>query len=182
MPYFWAVRLEYKPTVLFSSAIWGRKKLVDAGVAMVGKSPAAEPKLTGKPNPVDIHVGNRVRLRRTLLGMSQEKLGDAIGLTFQQVQKYERGTNRIGASRLYVLSRVLDVPVSFFFDDMAPEAAGARAPASGMQDAGAIALEPDPLAKRETLELVRNYYKISNAKVRRRLFELTKSLGNDGRD
>src|SRR5471032_288819 len=73
-----------------------------------------------KPNPTDVHVGARVRLRRTLLGMSQEKLGDAIGLTFQQVQKYERGANRVGASRLYDLSRVLDVPVSFFFDDMAP--------------------------------------------------------------
>src|SRR5215208_5533266 len=73
---------------------------------------------TGKPNPIDVHVGSRVRLRRTLLGMSQEKLGEAIGLTFQQVQKYERGANRIGASRLFDLSRVLDVPVSFFFDDM----------------------------------------------------------------
>src|SRR3569833_3753192 len=75
---------------------------------------------SGKPNPVDVHVGARVRLRRTLLGMSQEKLGEAIGLTFQQVQKYERGANRIGASRLFDLSRVLDVPVSFFFDDTAP--------------------------------------------------------------
>src|SRR3954464_4710551 len=72
----------------------------------------------GKPNPVDVHVGSRVRLRRTLLGMSQEKLGEAIGLTFQQVQKYERGANRLGASRLFDLRRVLDVPVSFFFDDM----------------------------------------------------------------
>src|ERR1700731_4074916 len=75
-----------------------------------------------KPNPIDVHVGTRVRLRRTLLGMSQEKLGDALGLTFQQVQKYERGANRIGASRLYDLSRVLDVPVSFFFDDIVPVA------------------------------------------------------------
>jgi len=74
-----------------------------------------------KPNPIDVHVGTRVRLRRTLLGMSQEKLGDALGLTFQQVQKYERGANRIGASRLYDLSRVLDVPVSFFFDDIKAE-------------------------------------------------------------
>lgn len=70
----------------------------------------------GKPNPVDVHVGSRVRLRRTLLGMSQEKLGEAIGLTFQQVQKYERGSNRISAGTLYRLSQVLDVPVSFFFD------------------------------------------------------------------
>ena len=78
-----------------------------------------------KPNPIDIHVGSRVRLRRNMLGLSQEKLGEAIGLTFQQVQKYERGANRIGASRLHDLSRVLDVPVSFFFDDMDP----VRAPA-----------------------------------------------------
>src|SRR6266481_2040021 len=73
-----------------------------------------------KPNPIDVHVGSRVRLRRNMLGLSQEKLGEAIGLTFQQVQKYERGANRIGASRLHDLSRVLDVPVSFFFDDMDP--------------------------------------------------------------
>ena len=72
----------------------------------------------GKPNPIDVHVGTRVRLRRTLLGLSQEKLGDAIGLTFQQVQKYERGANRIGASRLFDLSRVLDVPIAYFYDAM----------------------------------------------------------------
>src|SRR6184192_1119568 len=74
-------------------------------------------KLEG-PNPIDVHVGSRIRLRRTLLGMSQERLGEALGLTFQQVQKYERGVNRVGASRLFDLSRVLDVPISFFFDDM----------------------------------------------------------------
>src|ERR1700745_3000245 len=83
-----------------------------------------------KPNPIDVHVGARVRLRRTLLGMSQEKLGDAIGLTFQQVQKYERGANRVGASRLFELSRVLDVPVSFFFDELGPESAGGAASAT----------------------------------------------------
>src|ERR1700734_2325909 len=71
-----------------------------------------------RPSPIDIHVGSRIRLRRTLLGMSQERLGDSLGLTFQQVQKYERGVNRVGASRLFDLSRVLDVPISFFFDDM----------------------------------------------------------------
>ena len=72
----------------------------------------------GRPSPIDVHVGTRIRLRRTLLGMSQERLGEALGLTFQQVQKYERGVNRVGASRLFDLSRVLDVPISFFFDDM----------------------------------------------------------------
>ncbi len=130
---------------------------------------------TGRPNPVDIHVGKRVRLRRTLLGISQEKLGDAIGLTFQQVQKYERGANRIGSSRLFDLSRVLDVPVSFFFDDMPPEmsVSGTEsiAPAG---DSG----EADPLAKRETLELVRAYYRIKDTAVRKRLFDLTKCLAD----
>jgi transcriptional regulator with XRE-family HTH domain len=131
---------------------------------------------TGIPNPVDVHVGGRVRLRRTLLGMSQEKLGEAIGLTFQQVQKYERGANRIGASRLFDLSRVLDVPVAFFFDDMAEDVAS-RSPAllGGLAEEPDT-YEPDPMAKRETLELVRAYYKITDPQVRKRLFEMTKAL------
>ncbi len=79
-----------------------------------------------RPSPIDVHVGSRVRLRRTLLGMSQERLGEALGLTFQQVQKYERGVNRIGASRLFDLSRVLDVPISFFFDDMPGQVGGSQ--------------------------------------------------------
>jgi transcriptional regulator with XRE-family HTH domain len=131
----------------------------------------------GKPNPIDIHVGSRVRLRRTLLGMSQEKLGEAIGLTFQQVQKYERGANRIGASRLYDLSRVLDVPVSFFFDDVRPagdDPDARHSEAGGQHDR--MPGEPDPMAKRETLELVRAYYRIVDPTVRRRIFELTKAV------
>ncbi len=132
---------------------------------------------TGKPNPIDIHVGSRVRLRRTLLGMSQEKLGGAIGLTFQQVQKYERGANRIGSSRLYDLSRVLDVPVGFFFEDIPSSAANrSLTRTSGMAEAQSE-FERDPLAKRETLELVRAYYKIGDPQVRKRLFDLTKALG-----
>jgi len=116
-----------------------------------------------------------------MLGMSQEKLGAAIGLTFQQVQKYERGTNRIGASRLYELSRVLDVPVSFFFDDMPAEVAGqpTTRPA-GMAEAEGQAYEADTLAKRETLELVRAYYRIRSEKVRKRVFELTKAIAKAG--
>src|ERR671916_2789461 len=106
------------------------------------------------PNPVDVRVGARLRLRRNMLGLSQEKLGEAIGLTFQQVQKYERGANRIGASRLYELSRVLDVPVSFFFDDTDP----VRAPAMGaFAEPAAADFEADPLHKEETIELVRAY-------------------------
>lgn len=146
------------------------------------RATAGRPK-TGKPNPIDVHVGSRVRLRRTLLGMSQEKLGEAIGLTFQQVQKYERGANRIGASRLFDLSRVLDVPVSFFFDDMPAEAAAA--PVDDDEVGGGIeersgGYEPDPMAKRETLELVRAYYRINDPSVRKRLFELTKAVANSG--
>ncbi len=136
----------------------------------------------GGPNPVDVHVGGRVRLRRTLLGMSQEKLGEAIGLTFQQVQKYERGANRIGSSRLFDLSRVLDVPIGFFFDEMSDETA-AKSPRqiTGMAETPST-YEPDPMAKRETLELVRAYYRINDPKVRKRLFEMTKALAAFSRD
>lgn len=101
----------------------------------------------GGPNPVDIHVGARIRLRRTLLGLSQEKLGEALGITFQQVQKYERGANRVGASRLYSLSKALEVPVSFFFDGFEPEQGANHAVQSGE--------ETD--TSRKTLELVRNF-------------------------
>jgi transcriptional regulator with XRE-family HTH domain len=127
-----------------------------------------------KPDPIDVQVGARVRLRRNMLGLSQEKLGEKIGLTFQQVQKYERGANRIGASRLHELSRVLDVPVSFFFDDLDP----VRAPAipGGFAEPPAEAFEADPLRRQETVELVEAYYAIEDATVRRRLQELAKAL------
>jgi transcriptional regulator with XRE-family HTH domain len=130
------------------------------------------------PSPVDIHVGGRVRLRRTLMGISQEKLGSAVGLTFQQIQKYERGANRIGASRLFEIARVLQVPVQFFFEDMRtePESSDYK-PMSGETEPQDEAAEQDPLARRETLELVRAYYRIPDAQVRRRLFELAKVLG-----
>lgn len=128
-----------------------------------------------KPHATDVHVGSRVRLRRTLLGMSQEKLGDAIGLTFQQVQKYERGANRIGASRLFELANVLEVPVQFFFEDM-PQDENAPASLRALNE-GQAALDDQPLTKRETLELVRNYYKIEDLAVRRRIFDMIKALG-----
>lgn len=133
----------------------------------------------GFPNPIDVHVGQRIRQRRTLLGMSQEKLAEAIGLTFQQVQKYERGSNRVGSSRIFDLSRVLDVPITYFFEEMEAGVADKSpsrlmgVPASKMQKATA---EADPLAKRETLELVRAYYKIGEPRVRKRVFELTKAI------
>ncbi len=131
------------------------------------------------PHPVDVHVGGRVRLRRTLLGMSQTDLGNALGVTFQQIQKNERGINRFGSSRLYQLSHVLDVPLSYFFDDMPPldeaDASGLR---GGVQEPSA----PDLMDKRETLELVRAYYRIRDPKVRdalrRMAFAMAKGAGS----
>ncbi len=134
-----------------------------------------------RPSPIDVHVGGRVRLRRTLMGLSQERLGEALGLTFQQVQKYERGVNRIGASRLFDLARVLDVPIGFFFDDM-PDGVGGttgglprRSSSGGFADAQ-DGFEDDTLHRRETLELVRAYYRITDPAVRKRVFDLIKSL------
>ncbi len=130
------------------------------------------------PHPIDIHVGFRVRLRRNLLGMSQEKLGRAIGLTFQQIQKYERGGNRVGASRLFNLGRALDGPVSFFFEDLSPAAAGGgKRRARGLSEAPAPPLEPDTLSKRETVELIRAYYQVPDPKLRKRVLDLLKALG-----
>jgi len=135
-------------------------------------------RVPGVSDPIDVHVGSRVRLRRTLLGLSQERLGEAVGLTFQQIQKYERGANRIGASRMYDLAHVLDVPVSFFFDDMPDDVKQRDAvpvSVSGEDDEAAGA-EPNPLNRRETLELVRAYYRITSARVRKRMFELVKAV------
>ncbi len=128
---------------------------------------------TGNPSPVDVHVGARVRLRRTLLGMSQTKLSEELGLTFQQVQKYENGKNRIGSGRLYDLSRVLDVPIEHFFEDMPPEVAANSLATKGRGRMKKLpSYEPNPMARPETLKLVRAYHKIKNADVRKRLREL----------
>ena len=135
------------------------------------------------PSPIDVHVGSRIRLRRTQVGASLEALGDALGLTYQQVQKYERGANRVGASRLFDISRVLDVPISFFFEDM-PEGMDAT-PVSGPRGrmyGFAEAPEPfsygvdDNLTKRETLNLVRAYYRIADPAIRKQMVDLMKSL------
>ena len=112
------------------------------------------------PHPVDVHVGSRVRLRRTLVGMNQTQLGSALGVKYQQLQKNERGTNRIGASRLWQLSQVLDVPVSYFFEGL---------------DEGAKAWSSDEI-EGETLEFVRAYYHITNPRSRKRLFGLVKAM------
>ena len=152
----------------------GKKRREESGVRRSGRGRTP----SGKPNPIDVHVGGRIRLRRTLLGMSQERLGDAIGLTFQQVQKYERGANRVGASRLFDLSRVLDVPVSFFFEDISDIASqqSPRMMVAGLAEEPDDSFDADPLTKRETLELVRAYYRITDPMVRKRVFELAKAL------
>jgi transcriptional regulator with XRE-family HTH domain len=126
------------------------------------------------PNPIDKHVGSRVRMRRMMLNMSQEKLGDALGLTFQQVQKYEKGTNRIGASRLQAISNILQVPVSFFFEG-APHLPGH----SGMGEAPSPAYVSDFLATTDGLTLTKSFMKIKSNKMRRRIVELVEMIAAD---
>ena len=125
------------------------------------------------PHPIDVHVGARLRLRRLAVGLSQERLAKSIGITFQQIQKYERGTNRIVASRLHDLARVLDVPIGYFFSDMAEGTLPASAPKAREE---ATAFGHDLMEDRETLELVRSYYKIADPRIRKRLFDLVKSV------
>ena len=128
------------------------------------------------PNPIDKHVGSRVRMRRMMLSMSQEKLGDALGLTFQQVQKYEKGTNRIGASRLQQISNILQVPVSFFFEG-APHLPGHHA--SGMGEAPSPAYVSDFLATSDGLSLTKSFMKIKNGKLRRRIVDLVEQIAGE---
>ena len=126
------------------------------------------------PNPVDKHVGSRVRMRRMMLSMSQEKLGDALGLTFQQVQKYEKGTNRIGASRLQQISHILQVPVSFFFDG-APHVPGTPR-AEGLGEAPSPAYVSDFLATSDGLALTKAFMRIGDSKLRRRIVDLVEQI------
>jgi transcriptional regulator with XRE-family HTH domain len=131
----------------------------------------------GFPNPIDVHVGSRIRLRRTLLGLSQERLAEAIGLAFQQVQKYEKGVNRVSSSRLVDVANVLDISVPYFFDEMSA-GVSAQTPSALMRTKQRPENEPeaDPLARRETLELVRAYYRITDPTVRKRLADLVKAV------
>jgi len=124
------------------------------------------------PNPVDIHVGSRLRSRRILLDMSQEQLGTSIGLTFQQIQKYERGANRIGASRLYHIAQILNINVSYFFDafEEGKKSLGFAEPTQSEFKS------EDIMAKRETLDLVRAYYKIQDPKLRHQILEMAKAM------
>ena len=140
----------------------------------------ADEKGSRRPNPVDIHVGGRVRFRRMLLGMSQEKLGERLGLTFQQVQKYEKGVNRIGASRLFDLSQVLQVPIQFFYE----EAPGSleqitTSVASGFADRNGESYIVEFLNTRDGLVLNKAFVRIHDIKVRRSIVDLVRSLAGE---
>lgn len=133
---------------------------------------SGKPMTKKSPNPVDKHVGSRVRMRRMMVGMSQEKLGESLGITFQQIQKYEKGTNRIGASRLQNISQVLSVPVAFFFEG----APSMNTEAGGFAEDASPAYVSDFLASSEGLALTRAFLKIADAKVRRRIVDLVEAL------
>lgn len=144
-----------------------------------------QPKKTkGTPDPVDKHVGQRLRVRRSLLGMSQEKLADAIGLTFQQIQKYERGANRISAGRLFQFSKILDVPISFFYDHASEEYGQSASPATiGMSDNDQETFGGEEksdgnnlLQRKETLDLIRAYYSIEDEEARKDIYKFVKSM------
>lgn len=141
---------------------------------------AESPPSSGSPrksNPVDVHVGARVRVRRMMLGLSQEKLGEKLGLTFQQVQKYERGTNRVGASRLFDLARVLGVPIQFFFDEMTNELSAAAA--TGFAERPTENPLSEYLSTRDGLELNRAFARITDPKVRKSIVDLVRSLAGE---
>jgi transcriptional regulator with XRE-family HTH domain len=132
--------------------------------------------MTKSPNPIDKHVGSRVRMRRVLIGMSQERLGDALGLTFQQVQKYEKGTNRIGASRLQQIARILGMPVEFFFDG-AP--ATERDQSAGFAEVSDTPYVADFLATNEGVQLNRAFLRIRYPKMRRRVVDLVHAIAGE---
>lgn len=138
----------------------------------------------GAPNPIDVHVGGRIKWRRKVLKISQQKMADALGLTFQQVQKYEKGMNRVGASRLWDISRILGVSMDFFFADMDP-AIQTQSPMMLVRDGNEEisflreveqTVDFDPMKRKETMELVTAYYKINNRKLARQLFDLIVSV------
>ena len=143
---------------------------------MLAHQPAGKAR---QAHPVDVHVGGRVRLRRVFLGYSQEKLANALGLTFQQIQKYERGANRISASKLYELSRILNVPVTYFFEGVESESEASSSGAEAGNGAGANihSSDPDFTNQRETLQLISSYYRIPDSKVRAEVLSLLKTLG-----
>jgi transcriptional regulator with XRE-family HTH domain len=128
------------------------------------------------PDPIDRHVGTRIRGRRVGLRISQTKLGQAIGVTFQQIQKYESGTNRVGASNLFKIAQALGVEVSFFFEGLHPESLASATATMGLADQPATAFDVNPMNSREAFELMHNYFRIPDPTVRKRLFQLVRVL------
>ncbi len=153
--------------------------VAEASVTMLAGNEELYETTGRKPNPVDIHVGSRVRYRRMIIGMSQEKLGEKMNLTFQQIQKYEKGTNRVGASRLFQLSKILDVPVGYFFEDAFPNAAASHAVHGGLHEPAQEGFLLDFLSSREGLDLNRAFAKIQDPKVRRRVIDLVRALSEE---
>jgi len=153
---------------------WGDFLLIAlaSGQAMAVRLPLPRKKA---PSPIDKHVGSRVRMRRIMLAMSQEKLGAALGLTFQQVQKYEKGTNRIGASRLQQISQILQVPVAFFFEGLPNE----LAPYDSSGSALSVAQIDDFISDSDGLRLIRAFMRIDNAALRRRIVMLVQEIAGD---
>jgi transcriptional regulator with XRE-family HTH domain len=131
------------------------------------------------PHPVDVYVGSKVKSRRLILGLSQEELAKAIGLTFQQIQKYERGTNRISVSRLVDICKVLKVQIDYFFDGAVFATRSGKAAMKGFADVKQDALEPDPMQKRDVLELVRAYSRIKSPQLKKQILEMAKAMGSD---
>ena len=149
-------------------------------VAMKSKSVKTEvTKKKGRANSVDENVGMQLRQRRSLLGLSQEKLAEQVGITFQQIQKYENGANRISASRLYEFSKLLDIPVTFFFENTKIGANQSGATGFGENDQATFEGAEDVMRRKETLELIRVYYSIENPKLRKDLFKLVKSMAEN---
>ena len=153
-----------------------------AVIAMKSRGRGRQPGVRGGgPDPIDIHVGKRIKLRRTLLHISQEQLASDIGVTFQQVQKYESGHNRVSASRLFDISRVLNCPIAYFFEDIGPETTGdrttptSRSVTEGVADE-AIPFDSDPMQRTETLELVRSYWRLHNPELRKNVLELLSNI------
>lgn len=132
-----------------------------------------------KPNPIDAHVGGRIRMRRNMLGMSQEKLGESLGITFQQIQKYEKGTNRVGASRLQAIASILEVPPAFFFENAPTDE---YTPIGGLSEDTSMTSVMEFCSSAEGIQLNRAFVKIGDPKVRRRILELVKSLSDDNSD
>ncbi|WEX09257.1 helix-turn-helix domain-containing protein [Chelativorans sp. AA-79] len=128
-----------------------------------------------RPNPIDVHVGSRIRLRRNMLGVSQEKLGESLGITFQQIQKYEKGTNRVGASRLQAIASILNAPVSFFFEGAPSDD---KEGGAGFSEEGSTYVA-DFLSSSEGIQLNRAFVRIADPKVRRRVLDLVKALAAD---